>query len=61
MSSGTVDIARAESRSNRVADRAPVFCAVRDRRWFGHRKMDIGVATDRNGITLPRIGLVFCL
>ena len=28
---GVVDIARAESRSNRVADPEPVFCAVRVR------------------------------
>jgi|ERR1700683_2049962 len=56
-----VDIARAESRSNRVADRAPVFSAVRDRRWFRYRKMDIGAATDATESMLPRVGLVFCL
>ena len=61
MSSGTVDIAHAESRSNRVVDRAPVFSAVRGRRCFRYRKMDIGAATDATGSMLPRIGLVFCL
>ena len=61
MSSGTVDIGRVESKSNRVADRAPVSSAVRDRRWFGCRRMDTGAATDATGSTSPRIVLVFCL
>jgi hypothetical protein len=61
MSSGTVDIARAESRSSRVADRAPVSYASRDRRYFRDHKMDIGAATDATGSALPRIGLVLCV
>src|SRR5580692_1097179 len=61
MFSGRARIDRGESRSNRDADRAPVYAAARDRRWCGYRRTDIGAAAIAAGLQSPRVGVVFRL